>query len=77
MEEMKKRQLTAAILMGLMALSSSAYAAEQTDESDAHELGITEVKGTRTAESSAMTARTASLGVFGKTNVMEAPANVI
>ena len=36
MEEMKKRQLTAAILMGLMALSTSAYAAEQTDESDAH-----------------------------------------
>lgn len=77
MEEMKKRQLTAAILMGLMALSTSAYAAEQTDESDAHELGVTEVKGTRTAESGAMTARTASLGVFGKTNVMEAPANVI
>ena len=74
---MKKKQLTAAVLTTLMTLSASAYAAEQTDESDEHELGITEVRGTRAAERDAMTTRTTSLGVFGRTNVLDAPMNVI
>ena len=74
---MKKKQLTAAVLTALMTLSASAYAAEQTDESDAHELGVTEVKGTHAAVKDTMTARTASLGTFGRMHVLDAPMNVI
>ena len=78
---MKKKQLTAAIMTALMAVSASAYAAEQTDAheggmTDTYDLAPVEVEGQRAPEKGNMTAETASLGALGGANVLEAPVNV-
>lgn len=73
---MKKKQLTAAIMTALVAMSTSAYAAEQATM-DSYELAPVEVEGERAADQGTMTAETASLGALGTGNVLEAPVNVI
>ena len=81
MKQMKKKQLTAAIMTALMAVSASAYAAEQRDAheggtTDTYDLAPVEVEGQRAPEKGNMTAETASLGALGGANVLEAPVNV-
>ena len=74
---MKKNKLTAAMMTTLMAMSTSVYAAEQTEEVDTYELVPVKVEGARAADKGTMTAENASLGALGATNVLEAPVNVI
>ena len=74
MKQMKKKQLTAAIMTALMTLSVSAYAAEQTTSMDSYELAPVDVEGQRQAEvAGGLVSTEARMGIMGDVSVMDIP----
>ena len=74
MKQMKKKQLTAAIMTALMTLSASAYAAEQTTSMDSYELAPVDVEGQRQTEvAGGLVSTEARMGIMGDVSVMDIP----
>ena len=75
MKQMKKKQLTAAILTALMAMGTAVCAAEKSESMDTYELAPVEVEGVRTAAETAggMLSKDARMGILGDVSVMDIP----